>query len=64
MFLTNPRQTAKLVQTKPQLHAFLQAVLPDEVPYDKSGTRTQTRADFIQDVFDGITAATMAVRMT
>ena len=64
MFLINTRQTTKLVQTKPQLHAFLQAVLPDEVPYDKSGTRSQTRAEFIQDVFDGITAATMAVRMT
>lgn len=53
-----------MVQTKPQLHNFLQAVLPDEVPYDESGSRMQTRAEFIEDVFDGITAATMAVRMT
>ncbi|AEO54346.1 hypothetical protein MYCTH_40990 [Thermothelomyces thermophilus ATCC 42464] len=50
--------------TKPQLLKFLQAVLPDEVPSDKPDGRAQTRDQFIQDVFEGITAATMAVRMT
>ncbi|KAK3900435.1 hypothetical protein C8A05DRAFT_45730 [Staphylotrichum tortipilum] len=45
------------------LLAFLQAVVPDEVPYDQT-SRMQTRDDFITDVLDGITAATMAVRMT
>ncbi|EAQ90911.1 hypothetical protein CHGG_02846 [Chaetomium globosum CBS 148.51] len=46
------------------LFKFLETTLPEEVPYDKSGTRMQTRDEFIQDVFEGITAATMAVRMT
>ncbi|KAK4150556.1 hypothetical protein C8A00DRAFT_17943 [Chaetomidium leptoderma] len=46
------------------LYKFLHAVLPDEVPYDKCSSRTQTRDEFIQDVFEGITAATMSVRMT
>jgi lysine 2,3-aminomutase len=54
-----------LVQTKKQLYSFLEAVVPEEVPYDKSRSgRTQTRAEFIQDVDNGITAATMAIRMT
>lgn len=53
-----------MVETKPQLFKFLETTLPEEVPYDKSGTRMQTRDEFIQDVFEGITAATMAVRMT
>ncbi|KAK4035171.1 hypothetical protein C8A01DRAFT_48608 [Parachaetomium inaequale] len=43
---------------------FLEAALPEEVPYDRSGTQMQTRDEFIKDVFEGITAATMAVRMT
>lgn len=51
-----------MVETKPQLFKFLEATLPEEVPYDN--TRTQTREEFIKDVFEGITAATMAVRMT
>ncbi|KAK4250424.1 hypothetical protein C7999DRAFT_11757 [Corynascus novoguineensis] len=50
--------------TKPQLLRFLEAVLPEEVPYEKPGRQTQSRDDFIRDVFEGITAATMAVRMT
>ena len=51
-----------MVQNQQQLFKFLQAVLPEEVPYDS--TRMQTRDEFIEDVFEGITAATMAVRMT
>ncbi|KAK3311241.1 uncharacterized protein B0T15DRAFT_387577 [Chaetomium strumarium] len=46
------------------LYSFLEAVLPEEVSYDKAGTRLQTRAEFIQDVDAGITAATMATRTT
>jgi lysine 2,3-aminomutase len=54
-----------MVQNQQQLFKFLQAVLPEEVPYDQSGnTRMQTRDEYIEDVFEGITAATMAVRMT
>jgi lysine 2,3-aminomutase len=52
-----------MVENKPKLLAFLQATVPDEVPYDQTG-RMQSREDFITDVLDGITAATMAVRMT
>jgi lysine 2,3-aminomutase len=58
-------QNKNMVQNQQQLFKFLQAVLPEEVPYDQSGgTRMQTRDEFIEDVFEGITAATMAVRMT
>lgn len=53
-----------MVETKPQLLRFLEAVLPEEVPYEKPSGQTQSRDDFIRDVFEGITAATMAVRMT
>jgi lysine 2,3-aminomutase len=58
-------QNKNMVQNQQQLFKFLQAVLPEEVPYDKSGnTRMQTRDEYIEDVFEGITPATMAVRMT
>ncbi|AEO65354.1 uncharacterized protein THITE_2143087 [Thermothielavioides terrestris NRRL 8126] len=46
------------------LYGFLEAVVPEEIPYDEAGTRMQTRSEYIQDVEDGITAATMAIRMT
>jgi lysine 2,3-aminomutase len=59
-----PQQSKNLVETEQQLYKFLQTTLPDEVPFDQSGTRMQTRDEFIQDVLEGITAATMAVRMT
>jgi lysine 2,3-aminomutase len=63
-----PYQNKNMVQNQQQLFKFLQAVLPEEVPYDEydeSGdTRMQTRDEFVEDVFEGITAATMAVRMT
>ncbi|KAK4127198.1 kama family protein [Parathielavia appendiculata] len=55
---------SNLVETQQQLYNFLQTTLPDEVPFDQSGMRMQTRDEFIRDVFEGITAATMAVRMT
>ncbi|KAK3298990.1 uncharacterized protein B0H64DRAFT_86740 [Chaetomium fimeti] len=63
-FLSYSWSTKNMVETKPQLFKFLEATLPEEVPYDKSGTRMQSRDEFIKDVFEGITAATMAVRMT
>lgn len=58
-----------MVETKAQLHQFLQATLPDEVPCgdlnpNDHTQHTQTREAFMSDVFEGITAATMAVRMT
>lgn len=57
-------QIANTVQGGPKLLKFLNAVLPDSVPYDEAGTRMQTRDELIKDVFDGVTAATMAIRMT
>ncbi|KAL2159225.1 hypothetical protein VTH06DRAFT_2657 [Thermothelomyces fergusii] len=63
-FLSYSWSIKNMVETKPQLLKFLQAVLPEEVPSDKPDGRAQTRDEFIQDVFEGITAATMAVRMT
>lgn len=57
-------QTKNMVEKEPQLYKFLRAVLPEEVPFDESGTRMQSRDEFIQDVFEGIKTATMSVRMT
>jgi hypothetical protein len=34
------------------------------VPLEKESGRTQARDEYIEDVFAGITAATMSVRMT
>ncbi|KAK0730701.1 hypothetical protein B0H67DRAFT_475603 [Lasiosphaeris hirsuta] len=56
-FLSYRWSVAKLLK-------FLQAVVPELVPLDKSGTRMQTREEFIKDVLNGVTAATMAIRMT
>jgi lysine 2,3-aminomutase len=53
-----------MVDNTQQLFRFLQAVLPEEVPLDEPSAGMQTRDDFIQDVVEGIKAATMSVRMT
>ncbi|KAK4151076.1 hypothetical protein C8A00DRAFT_36310 [Chaetomidium leptoderma] len=63
-FLSYRWSTKNLVDNTQQLFRFLQAVLPEEVPLDKPGVEMQTRDDFIQDVVEGIKAATMSVRMT
>ncbi|KAL1837498.1 hypothetical protein VTJ49DRAFT_3726 [Mycothermus thermophilus] len=63
-FLSYRWSTKNMVDNKPQLLNFLRATVPDQVPLDKEGTRTQTRDEYIEDVFAGITAATMSVRMT
>jgi len=52
---------ANTVQGTTKLFKFLSAVLPDEVP---CGDGSQTREELIKDVLDGVTAATMAIRMT
>ena len=57
-------QISNTVQGAAKLLRFLQAVVPDLVPLDKSRTQMQTREEFIKDVLDGVTAATMAIRMT
>ncbi|KAK3337459.1 hypothetical protein B0T19DRAFT_73509 [Cercophora scortea] len=63
-FLSYRWSVANTVQGAAKLLKFLQAVVPEHVPLDKAGTRTQTREEFIKDVLDGVTAATMAIRMT
>lgn len=57
-------QKANMVETPRQLERFLTAALPEEVPFDKSGARMQTREEYIKDVADGVAAATMTIRMT
>lgn len=57
-------QIANTVQGKPKLWKFLHAVLPDEVPYDESLLEVQSKEDLIEDIFQGIDAATMAIRVT
>lgn len=64
LILTPPIQVANTVQGSAKLLKFLSAVLPSEVPYDETATTMQTRDDLIKDVFDGISSATMAIRMT
>ncbi|KAL5615174.1 hypothetical protein BROUX41_005231 [Berkeleyomyces rouxiae] len=55
--------TANLVQGKAKLFKFLNATLPETLPTQISG-KTETRTELVEDIFAGITAATMAVRMT
>lgn len=55
---------ANTVQGTAKLFKFLQAVVPAQVPIDTAGTQMQSRDEFIQDVLDGVTAATMAIRLT
>ncbi|RKU41667.1 hypothetical protein DL546_004271 [Coniochaeta pulveracea] len=63
-FLSYRWSVANTVQGKPKLLKFLTAALPDHVPFDRSGSRTQSRDELIDDVFEGVTAATMAIRIT
>ncbi|KAK3330414.1 hypothetical protein B0H66DRAFT_61239 [Apodospora peruviana] len=62
-FLSYRWSIANTVQGTAKLLKFLQAVVPEQVPLDRSG-QMQTREEFIKDVLDGVTAATMAIRMT
>lgn len=62
--LTDAHQIANTVQGTSKLAKFLNAVLPQHVPLDHSGSRTQTGEELIEDVLDGVTAATMAIRIT
>ncbi|OIW35337.1 kama family protein [Coniochaeta ligniaria NRRL 30616] len=63
-FLSYRWSVANTVQGTSKLVKFLSAVLPENVPFDNSGSRTQTREELIQDVLDGVTTATMAIRIT
>ena len=57
-------QVSNTVQGTGKLLKFLQAVVPEQVPLDQSTSQMQTREEFIRDVLDGVSAATMAIRMT
>jgi lysine 2,3-aminomutase len=57
-------QIANTVQGDVKLFRFLNAVLPANIPIDETGSETQTRDEFIGDVFDGVKASTMAIRIT
>lgn len=57
-------QTSNTVQGERGLYKFLKAVLPEDVPYDKKGLKTQSKQEFLEDVFKGIKAVSMAVRIT
>ncbi|KAK5654966.1 hypothetical protein OQA88_6724 [Cercophora sp. LCS_1] len=63
-FLSYHWGVSNTVQTSDKLKRFLDAVIPDHVPLDKSGTQTMSREEFVQDVMDGVAAATMSIRMT
>ncbi|KAJ4394147.1 hypothetical protein N0V93_003364 [Gnomoniopsis smithogilvyi] len=63
-FLSYQWSIANTVQGKPKLWKFLQAVLPDAVPFDRGSLRAQSKESLIEDVFEGVDAATMAIRIT
>lgn len=57
-------QIRNTVQGQAKLWQFLNSVVPDEIPMDKEGTRTQSKEDFLVDVVDGVTSLTMSIRLT
>lgn len=63
-FMSYRWSVANTVQGTAKLLRFLQAVVHETVPLDQSGLQVQSREEFIKDVLDGVTAATMAIRMT
>ncbi|KAJ4424812.1 hypothetical protein N0V82_000531 [Gnomoniopsis sp. IMI 355080] len=63
-FLSYQWSIANTVQGKPKLWKFLHAVLPDMVPYGKGFVQSQSKEDLIEDIFEGVDASTMAIRVT
>ena len=57
-------QISNTMQGEAKLHRFLRSVVPEEIPYESHVAGSQTQENFIQDVFEGISASTMAVRIT
>ena len=47
-----------------KLVRFLNAVLPDHVSLGSNDSALQSRDELIKDILDGVTAATMAIRIT
>ncbi|KAL2891323.1 L-lysine 2 3-aminomutase [Ceratocystis lukuohia] len=67
-FLSYRWGTANVVQGNPKLFKFLTSTLPSTLPKVSSlpgaPQTTETREELIEDIFAGISAATMAIRMT
>lgn len=63
-FLSYRWSIANLVQGPEKLHKFLTSVLPEEIPLDQASGTVQSQQDLIADIYAGISAATMALRMT
>ncbi|SPN97010.1 related to L-lysine 2,3-aminomutase [Cephalotrichum gorgonifer] len=62
-FMSYRWSLANLVQGKDKFYKFLSAVLPDEMPSRTPG-HTLSRDEVMSDIFDGVSTATMAIRMT
>jgi hypothetical protein len=45
------------------LRRLLTSLIPDFVPFDEGTTQTQSREDLIDDVFAGLKAITMSMRL-
>lgn len=56
-------QTKNNVDSHERLHQFLNAVVPDEIP-NSGGAGTQSKEQFMDDVYYGMKAATMSLRIT
>lgn len=57
-------QLQNTVQGKAKVLVFLKSVLPEEVPYDKDGTRTQRKEELMKDIVDGAGVSNMSIRVT
>jgi hypothetical protein len=57
-------QVNNTVQGLSKLESFLQAALPPSIPRKEDPAKTLSRDELIQDVRNGVEAASMAVRVT
>lgn len=64
MTLLTLLQIKNTVQGEFQLWQFLNSVVPDVVPFDKEGTKIQTKEELLADVYDAVTSLTMSARIT
>lgn len=64
VFLANldfGKQTNNAIDSHHRLNRFLNSVVPDEIP---DGAGTQSKEEFMEDVYDGMKASTMSLRIT
>ena len=55
------QQTRNLVDSRHRLLLFLSSVVPNEIP---DGDGTQSKEQFLEDVYYGVKASTMSLRIT